>query len=79
MAEQKDEPTFDHKKGFKTRGGHEVLTVTFVSQKKLMGIIIDIDGSDGVFCSWDIATGKRIGMGSVSGEHIQDLINDQQD
>ncbi len=77
MSDSKDkEPTYDYKKGFKTRDGQEVLAVNFVNKSKQMGIIIDKNGGDGVFCSWDITTGKRIGMGNVSGEHIQDLIND---
>lgn len=80
MADSKNEkPAFDSKKGFKTRGEHEVLAVKFVNKSKILGVIIDKDGEDGVFCSWDITTGKRIGMGAVSGEHIQDLINDRED
>jgi len=76
MAESKDEaPAFDYKSNFKTRGGQEVLPVIFVNKSKIMGTIIDKDGEDGVFCSWEITTGKRIGMGTVSGDHIQDLIN----
>ena len=73
MANKKEEHIFDHTKRYMTRGGYEVVAFAFAN--KIMGIIIDKDGSDGVFCSWSILNGKRIGMGEHSGEHIQDLIN----
>ena len=74
---KKKEPTFDPTKGFTTRGGNEVIAVTFKPEHKLMGIVIDKDGQNGAFCSWDMDTGHRIGLGREEAPpHVQDLIND---
>jgi hypothetical protein len=75
MANKK-EPKFDPNKGFMTRDGNEVIAVTFKLENKLMGIVIDKDGQNGAFCSWDMATGHRIGIGRTGEPHIQDLTND---
>ena len=77
MADKKsNDPKFDHNLSFTTRSGNQVLAVKFENEDKLMGVIIEKDGSNGQFCSWEMSTGKRIGMGCTSnGKHAQDLVN----
>ena len=69
---KKKKVTFDYKKDHHTRGGEKVVTHIFTD--KIMGVIIDADGTDGSFCSWDLETGNRKGC-DQSQDHIQDLIN----
>lgn len=71
-----DEKPFYSNKGFITRGGNQVVAITFKEHHKIMGIVIDNDGLDGEFCSWDMSTGIRIGAPDQITHHVQDLIND---
>ena len=66
---------FDSSKPYATASGNEVVTVSFEDAGKLMGIILDKDRLDGQFCSWDIKSGRRIGMGTESDGHPQNLVN----
>ena len=71
----KQQPTFDFKKPVATAAGNEVLVISFEAAEKLMGVILDKDREDGQFCSWDIRTGRRIGMGASESDHPQNLVN----